>query len=173
MMARRRGGDAGLRGEDARRELTAVAECEQDLGARRLGEQRPDAGQIRVADHPSMLVAEPFDAGRSVGMQRFGLMITCCIQYTLDPRKMVAFEDYATRWPPIIARCGGGLVGYYLPKEGANNFALALIDFSSLAAYETYRERLRADADAQRNVAEMLASGCVLVESRTFLRRSD
>jgi hypothetical protein len=99
-------------------------------------------------------------------------MITCCIQYTLDPRKLAAFEDYANRWPPIIARRGGDLLGYFLPKEGANNFAVALIDFVSLAEYERYRERLHADPDAQQNISDMLGSGCVLVESRSFLRRA-
>ena len=98
-------------------------------------------------------------------------MITCCIQYTLDPSKVALFEQYAARWPPIIERCGGELLGYYLPKEGANNFALALIDFPSLADYEIYRERLAADADAKQNVADSNESGCILVESRSFLRR--
>ena len=98
-------------------------------------------------------------------------MITCCIQYTLDPGKVSAFEDYATRWPPIIDRCGGDLVGYYLPKEGANNFALALIDFPSLAEYETYRQRLGSDAEARQNFALRNESGCILIESRSFLRR--
>jgi len=98
-------------------------------------------------------------------------VITCCIQYTLDPSKLAFFEQYATRWPPIIERCGGELLGYYLPKEGANNFALALIDFPSLADYEIYRERLAADADAKQNFADSNESGCILVESRSFLRR--
>jgi NIPSNAP len=79
-------------------------------------------------------------------------MITCRIQYTLDPRKLAAFEDYAARWPPIIERCGRDLVGYYLPKEGANNFALALIDLPSLADYEVYRQRPADDADAKQNL---------------------
>jgi NIPSNAP protein len=56
-------------------------------------------------------------------------MITCCIQYTLEPRKVSAFEKYATQWPPIIERCVGSLIGHFLPKEGANSFALVLIDF--------------------------------------------
>jgi NIPSNAP protein len=43
-------------------------------------------------------------------------MITCCIRYTLDPHQIADFERYATTWPPIIARCGGALVGYFLPK---------------------------------------------------------
>ena len=99
------------------------------------------------------------------------MALTCCIQYTLDPRRLDAFERYATSWPPIIDRCGGRLVGYYLPKEGANNFALALIDFPSLADYEEYRERLRADPDARANVARAAEDACILVESRSFLRR--
>jgi NIPSNAP len=99
-------------------------------------------------------------------------VITCCIQYTLDPRKVDSFEEYATRWPPIIERCGGNLVGYFLPKEGANNYALALIDFPSLADYEVYRGRLASDADAKQNFAHANESGCILVESRSFLRRA-
>jgi len=98
-------------------------------------------------------------------------VVTCCIQYTLDPHKLDAFEAYAAGWPPIIERCGGNLVGYFLPKEGANNYALALIDFSSLADYELYRQRLAADAEAKQNFALADESGCVLVESRSFLRR--
>lgn len=99
-------------------------------------------------------------------------MITCCIQYTLDPRQVEAFADYARRWPPVIERCGGDLVGYYLPKEGANNFALALIDFGSLADYEIYRRRLAEDPEAQANVARARQAGCILVESRSFLQRA-
>ena len=98
-------------------------------------------------------------------------MLTCVIQYTLDPRQISAFEEYAITWPPIIERCGGRLVGYYLPKEGSNNFALALIDFDSLADYERYREKLAADPDAQANFARGMQSGSMLAESRSFLRR--
>jgi uncharacterized protein (DUF1330 family) len=98
-------------------------------------------------------------------------VITCVIQYTLDPHGIEDFEKYATTWPPIIERCGGRLTGYYLPKEGANDFAIALIDFDSLAAYERYRERLAADPDAQANVAFVRQSRCILAERRSFLRK--
>jgi hypothetical protein len=80
-------------------------------------------------------------------------MITCCIRYTLDPHRLEDFETYARNWPLIIERCGGKLIGYFLPKEGANNFAIALIAFDSLATYETYRARLAEDRDAKANVA--------------------
>ena len=97
-------------------------------------------------------------------------MITCCIRYTLNPHRIADFEHYATTWPPIVARCGGTLVGYFLPKEGPNNFALALIEFSTLAAYETYREALRADPGAQENVAHAMRTECIQAEDRCFLR---
>jgi hypothetical protein len=44
-------------------------------------------------------------------------MITCVIQYTLDPHAIEDFEKYATTWPPIIKRCGGELTGYYLAER--------------------------------------------------------
>lgn len=98
-------------------------------------------------------------------------MITCCIQYTLNPHRLEDFERYASVWPPIIERCGGRLIGYFLPKEGANNFALALIDFDSLADYEAYRKRLAEDPDARENLTRARKTECIQVEQRSFLRR--
>jgi NIPSNAP len=100
-------------------------------------------------------------------------MITLCIRYTLDICKLADFEDYARRFPEPIERCGGKLVGYYLPTKiaGPTNFALALINFPSLAAYEKYRDNLLADPDAVENVRQMEKSGCVLIEDRTILRQ--
>ena len=71
----------------------------------------------------------------------------------------------------IIQRCGGMLTGYYLPKEGANDYAIALIDFESLAAYELYRTRLAADPDAQANRQHAQDTRCILAERRSFLRK--
>jgi hypothetical protein len=98
-------------------------------------------------------------------------MITCVIQYTLDPHGIEEFEKYATTWPPIIERCGGRLTGFYLPKEGANDWAVALLDFDSLGDYEQYRARLAADPDAQANVGFVRQARCVLAERRSFLRK--
>jgi uncharacterized protein (DUF1330 family) len=99
-------------------------------------------------------------------------VVTCVIQYTLDPRCISAFETYASRWPPIVERCGGDLIGYWLPKEGANNFALALIEFPSLTDYEAYRERLSTDEDAKQNFTYARESACIVAETRSFMRRS-
>ncbi|MGH3494746.1 MAG: NIPSNAP family protein, partial [Sciscionella sp.] len=100
-----------------------------------------------------------------------GAMITCCIRYTIDPWQLDEFERYATTWPPIIDRCGGRLVGYYLPCEGANNVAVALIDFASLSAYERYRAALAADPDARANIAKAAQVQAIRAERRSFFRR--
>ena len=100
-------------------------------------------------------------------------MIVCCIRYVIDPFQRDAFEEYAKRWGSIIPRCGGGLIGYYLPHEGTNNIALALISFDSLAAYERYRATLRADAEGLANFRFAQEKRFILSEERTFLKAVD
>lgn len=100
-------------------------------------------------------------------------MITVCIRYTIDIQKTSDFEQYARNWPEPILRCGGELVGYFLPTKiaGPTNFALALINFPTLAAYEQYRDALMHDPGAKANVEFANKSGCILVEDRSVLRR--
>jgi len=100
-------------------------------------------------------------------------MITLCIRYTLEARKRSDFELYARGLTKIVPRCGGELVGYWLPTKfaGPTNSALALINFPSLAAYEQYRERLAKDNDNIDSVRQADESGCILVEDRAFLER--
>ncbi len=63
------------------------------------------------------------------------MSVTVFIRYQLDPFKRAMFEQYAQRWLGVIPRCGGDLVGYWMPHEGTNNIACALISFENLAAY--------------------------------------
>lgn len=98
------------------------------------------------------------------------MRVVCCIRYTLDPFKRAQFEEYARRWGAIIPRCGGDLVGYYLPHEGTNNIALAMIGFASLAEYEAYRARLRADPEGAANFRFAEEERFILSEERSFLR---
>ena len=81
------------------------------------------------------------------------MTITCFIRYRLDPFQRDAFRTYAETWGRIIPRCGGHLVGYFLPHEGTNDVAWGLIGFDSLAAYERYRAALKADAAGRANFA--------------------
>ncbi len=100
-------------------------------------------------------------------------MITLCIRYAIDIQKTADFEQYARNWPEPIHRCGGELVGYFLPTKiaGPTNFALALINFPTLAAYEQYRDALMRDPDAKANVEFADKSGCIQVEDRSILRQ--
>src|SRR5258708_35037033 len=81
----------------------------------------------------------------------FLMAITVFIRYQIDPFKRAQFEEYSKRWLTIIPKCGGDLIGYFMPHEGTNNIAFALISFESLAAYETYRARLRSAAEGRAN----------------------
>jgi NIPSNAP len=95
--------------------------------------------------------------------------ITCFIRYQIDPFQRDAFKQYAENWGRIIPRCGGHLVGYFLPHEGTNDIAWGLIAFESLASYEGYRARLQSDPDARANFAMAQSKRFVLREERTFV----
>lgn len=96
-------------------------------------------------------------------------MITCFIRYQIDPFQADEFKVYAENWGRIIPRCGGHLVGYFLPYEGTNDVAWGLIAFESLAAYETYRKRLREDPESRANFNLAQSKRLILREERTFL----
>jgi NIPSNAP len=98
-------------------------------------------------------------------------VITVFIRYQLDPFKRAMFEQYAKRWLAIIRRCGGDLIGYWMPHEGTNNIAFALISFENLAAYESYRARLRTDQEGMANFNFAEENKFILAEERTFLRK--
>lgn len=95
--------------------------------------------------------------------------VTCFIRYQIDPFQRAAFNEYAIRWGRIIPRCGGQLIGYFLPHEGTNDVAWGLIHFKSLADYEAYRVRLKQDEEGRRNFEWAHAQRFILREERTFL----
>ena len=98
------------------------------------------------------------------------MRITVFIRYQLDPFRREHFETYAKRWLDIIPRCGGDVLGYFMPHEGTNTIAYGLIAFDSLASYEAYRARLRSDPDAVANFGFAEQHQVILAEERTFLR---
>ncbi|ATQ44425.1 NIPSNAP family protein [Caulobacter mirabilis] len=95
--------------------------------------------------------------------------VTCCIRYVIDPFQREAFEAYARNWLTIIPACGGDLLGYFLPHEGTNNVALAMIGFDSLAAYEAYRARLKVDPAGAENFRFAQEKRFILSETRMWL----
>ena len=96
------------------------------------------------------------------------MTLTCCIRYEIDPFQKDAFREYAEHWGRIIPRCGGHLLGYFLPCEGSNYEAWGLIAFDSLAAYEAYRTRLRADPEGRANFERAQRQRFILREERSF-----
>jgi NIPSNAP len=96
--------------------------------------------------------------------------LCCFIRYQIDPFQREAFAEYARNWGRIIPRCGGHLLGYFLPHEGTNDVAWGLIGFDSLAAYEAYRARLKQDTEGKANFAAAQEKKLILREERTFLK---
>ena len=96
-------------------------------------------------------------------------MITCFIRYHIDPAKKDQFVQYAKNWGEAIPRCGADLIGYFAPHEGSSTLAYGVYTVESLAAYEAYRERLRADPLGKENYEFAQAEKFLLREDRTFL----
>ncbi|HTB12925.1 MAG TPA: NIPSNAP family protein [Bryobacteraceae bacterium] len=101
------------------------------------------------------------------------MKITCVIRYEIDPFQRDAFKKYAENWGRIIPRLGGHLVGYFLPYEGTNYVGWGLIAFDSLASYETYKARLRADPEARENLAVAQSKRFIVREERNFVEVVD
>ncbi len=101
------------------------------------------------------------------------MLVTCVIRYQIDPYQREGFKKYAETWGRIIPRCGGCLVGYFLPYEGTNDVAWGLIAFDSLTSYETYKARLKSDPEARENLAMAQAKRLILREERSFVEAVD
>jgi NIPSNAP protein len=97
-------------------------------------------------------------------------MITCVVEYVIDPAKTDAFERFAKAWMTLVDGHGGTHHGYFLPGEGASDRALALFSFPSLADYEQYRTLFGKDPDFVAADRIRDESGCVLRYERTFMR---
>ena len=101
------------------------------------------------------------------------MTMTCVIRYQIAPFQRDEFKKYAENWGRIIPRCGGLLIGYFLPSEGTNDVAWGLISFDSLAAYEAYRARLRSDPEGRANFALAQTKRLILREERNFVEAVD
>jgi hypothetical protein len=97
-------------------------------------------------------------------------MITCYLRYVIDPYKLDEFEYYAKMWIPLVNKFGGKHQGYYLPHEGANNIAIALFTFDSLAAYEEYRKDSLIDTECQKAYDYANMTKCIVSFERSFMK---
>jgi hypothetical protein len=97
-------------------------------------------------------------------------MITCVVDYVIDPGKIADFEEFGRRWMRLVDQHGGTHHGYFLPSEGASDRALAMFSFPSLADYEQYRKLFGSDPEFVEADRIRDESGCVLRYDRTFMR---
>jgi hypothetical protein len=97
-------------------------------------------------------------------------VITCVVDYTIDPSKTAEFERFAKAWIELVNKHGGQHHGYFLPSEGSSDRALALFSFPSLAEYERYRTLFGTDPEFIAADRIRDESGCVKRYDRTFMR---
>lgn len=102
------------------------------------------------------------------------MTVVCVIRYEIDPSRRDAFREYAARWGSIIPRCGGSLIGYFLPWQGTNYVGWGLIGgFDGLASYERYQARLHQDPEARANFEFARHGRFILREERSFVELVD
>ena len=97
-------------------------------------------------------------------------MVTCYLRYVIDPLKLKEFEHYGRMWIPLVEKVGAKHHGYLLPSAGANNVALAMFTFPSLALYEKYREASSEDLECQAAFKYAEATRCIISYERSFFR---
>ena len=97
-------------------------------------------------------------------------MISCYLNYKINPKKIKEFEHYAKLLIPLVNKFGGIHHGYFLPSEGANNIALALFTFPSLAEYEKYRNDSFKDKECLEAFKYAEDTDCIISYERSFFR---
>ncbi len=132
-------------------------------------------GVFAALSHPRDAVAAraPHSHAPRSATRTAAVKIMCVIRYQIDPFQRDAFKSYAETWGRAIPRCGGHLVGYFLPYEGTNDVAWGLIAFDSLASYERYRARLRTDAESVANFNFAQTKRFIVREERNFVEVVD
>jgi len=101
------------------------------------------------------------------------MTIACIIRYEIDPFQRDGFKKHAENLARFVPRCGGHFVGFFLPYEGTNDVGWAMVAFDSLASYEAYKTRLKADPEARADAAWMQSKRMILREERNFVELVD
>ncbi|BAJ03004.1 NIPSNAP family protein [Shewanella violacea] len=106
----------------------------------------------------------------SIDLEQPRMKVTCHVRYVINPEMIEEFEHYAKLWIPLVERFGGQHHGYFLPSEGANDIALALFSFPSLAVYEIYRNNSAKDTACLAAFGYAKKHKFILRYERNFMR---
>lgn len=140
-----------------------------ELLAKPLGRREAIAGSAAILG----LLALGWSAPARPPTTRTSMTIACFIRYQIDPFQREEFKKYAENWGRIIPRCGGHLIGYFVPYEGTNDIGWGLIAFDSLASYERYKARIKSDPEGRENLLMAQTKRFILREERNFVEVVD
>jgi hypothetical protein len=97
-------------------------------------------------------------------------MISCVVEYVIDPDKVALFEAYARRWMAAVARLGGTHHGYFLPATGSGDRAICIYSFSSRADFDAYRLRAAADPECMAILEQEKTELSIVSYTGSFFR---
>jgi hypothetical protein len=98
------------------------------------------------------------------------IMISHYLRYIIDPLKLKEFESYQKVWLPLVEKFCGKHHGSFLPSEGANNVALAMFTFPSMAPYEEYRTKSFQDPACLAAFKYAEETRCIISYERSFFQ---
>src|SRR3989440_12768370 len=104
--------------------------------------------------------------GESIPMKT-AIKITCIIRYEIDPYQRDAFKEYAENWGRVVPRCGGHLVGYFLPYEAPTTSAWDLTLSATFRRTEHSKRSLKPVPKRGTNLPAAEANGSILPEDAT------
>jgi hypothetical protein len=97
-------------------------------------------------------------------------MISCVVEYRIDPHKVNLFEEYARRWIASVIRLGGTHHGYFLPAKDGADRAICIFSFPSMADYDAYRLRVAQDPECIAILAQEKAERSIIRYTGSFFR---
>jgi hypothetical protein len=100
-------------------------------------------------------------------------MLVCIIRYQIDPFQKEDFRKHGQNLIRIVPRLGGHFIAFMLPHEGTNDVAWALVGFDSMADYEAYRTRIKADTEGVEDAEWTARKRLILREERNFVEVVD
>lgn len=97
-------------------------------------------------------------------------MITCGVQYQIDPCRLDAFEHYGRLRMALVSKYGGTHHGFLLPIDGEADLVTAYFSFPSLSDYAFYMAASVTDPDCIQACAYANETGCIRSMRRVFYR---
>jgi hypothetical protein len=97
-------------------------------------------------------------------------MITCSMQYLINPSRLDEFEHYGRLWMALVRKYNGTHHGFFVPLSEESDVAMAHYTFPSLSEYAIYISATLTDPECIGACEYAKSTGCILQMDRNFYR---